>query len=396
MNAGNGSLKHFKETETIDTGNTASEQNCIIFIATLLYGSDAGLCNMISAQVKPYLICNPTNRTMKGFITSVIITIAFCGSMYAQKQELAAVIDTTLQVMKANSVNKNTVNWTRLREKALAEAKNAENGYQLGNVFRMILRETNDFHGSIFVGDSTFKWSRGERTLSDSIKNEWTKGVYLQSKLLPGHVGYLRVPYMSFDKQVALNAKAQALNDSLCSLLSQNVKGIVLDLRLNGGGAMFPMLLGLEQLLGDGEIGSFTSGGAVRWLLKDNSFYLDTMLMTSIIPKCSINAQTIPVAVIIGPATGSSGEFLAMGFKGRKNTVFIGTKTAGYITTTRGFNINDAVSILISTGYGKDRNGHVYKEALSPDITLTDEDSFNDIEHDKKVVKGCGWIEAQR
>lgn len=332
---------------------------------------------------------------MKTFIASLLIIKALCGTVFAQRPELVSVIDSTLQIMKANSVNKNTVNWNLLREKALVKAKNADNGYQLGDVFRMILRETNDFHGSIFVGDSTYRWIRNEPSLSDSIMNEWKKGVFLQSKVLAGNVGYIRVPYMSFADRTELDKKAQALNDTLCSLLSVNVKGIVLDLRLNGGGAMYPMMLGLKQILGEGQIGSFTSADSQHWLLKNNCFYLDTMLLTCIIPKCNIAAETIPVAVLIGPGTGSSGEFLAIAFKGRNNTIFIGTKTAGYITATKQFEINDAVNILISTCYGKDKKGRVYTQALSPDMYLNDDDSFNDIDHDNKVIKAAKWIQAQ-
>ena len=332
---------------------------------------------------------------MKVVFIALLAITAPITTVFSQKQELISVIDTTLQIMRANSVNKSTVDWNLLRKKALAKARDAENGYQLGDVFRMILKETNDFHGSVFVGDSTFKWIRKERSISDSIKKEWKKGIYLQSKVLDGNVGYLRVPYMSFGNRADLDKKAQTLNDTLCSLLSRNVKGIVLDLRLNGGGAMYPMMLGLKQILGDGQIGSFTSSGSERWLLKNNCFYLDTTLLTCITPKCNISANTIPVAVLIGTATGSSGEFLAISFKGRSNTIFLGEKTAGYVTATKGFKINDAVYLLISTSYGKDRKGRVYSEALSPDILSNDEDSFNDIDHDKKVVRASQWIQGR-
>ena len=123
---------------------------------------------------------------------------------------------------------------------------------------------------------------------------------------------------MSYAKKDELNKKAQALNDSLCALLDQNVNGIVLDLRLNGGGAMYPMMLGLEQLLHEGKLGSFEMKDHANWIIKNNAFYLDTSSLTSIVPKCSIPNRNIPVAVLIGQGTGSSGEFLAIAFKKRK------------------------------------------------------------------------------
>ena len=59
-------------------------------------------------------------------------------------------------------------------------------------------------------------------------------------------------------------------------LLDKHVTGIILDLRLNGGGAMFPMMLGLEQLLHDGKIGSF-----VTYLLASKLF-MPKMLITKL------------------------------------------------------------------------------------------------------------------
>ncbi|MFI5153974.1 MAG: S41 family peptidase [Chitinophagales bacterium] len=98
----------------------------------------------------------------------------------------------------------------------------------------------------------------------------------------------------------------------------------------------------------------------------------------------------------MAPATGSSGEFLAIAFKKRKNTVFIGSNTAGYITSTKGFKINDAVTLLLSTGYGKDREGQVYEDALSPDISIQAPDSFNDVKNDKKVLVATDWIKTKK
>ena len=287
------------------------------------------------------------------------------------------------------------MDWRRIEKNIYSEIATKENAYQLGPAFRMLFKSLNDFHGAFYCWDSTYKWQRSEPEYSDSIKNEWKKGVFLQKDILQDNIGYLRVPYMSFAERSELDKKAQSLNDSLCVLLDRNVNGIVIDLRLNGGGAMFPMMLGLEQLLHNGKIGSFTKTTG-DWILKDNSFYVDTTILTSINPICSIANKDIPVAVLIGPGTGSSGEFLAIAFKKRKNTIFIGTETAGYITATKGFKINDAVTLLLSTGYGRDRTGQIYDRALSPDVYIKDPDSFNDIKNDKKVLAAVKWIQAKK
>lgn len=332
---------------------------------------------------------------MKSITTLLAIICLTTNITFGQSKEVKFLLDTSIALMKNNAVNRDKVNWRKIEKEVYSQVATKENAYQLGSAFRTLFKSLNDFHGAFYCWDSTYKWQRPEPVYSDSIKNEWKKGVFLQTELLNGNIGYLRVPYMSFAERSELDKKAQSLNDSLCSLLDKNVVGIVLDLRLNGGGAMYPMMLGLKQLLHEGKIGSFT-GNAGDWLIKNNAFYLDTMLLTEITPKCQITNKDIPVTVLIGPATGSSGEFLAMAFKKRKNTVFIGTETAGYVTATRGFPINDAVTLLLSTGYGRDRTGQVYNQAISPDIFMEDPDSFNDIKNDNKVLSAVKWINAKR
>ncbi len=329
---------------------------------------------------------------MKLITSILILTSISIINVFGQSREVKFLIDTSIAIMKTNAVNRDKVDWKNIEAIAISQSINKENAYQLGPIYRMLFKSLNDFHGGFYCWDSTYKWNRQQPEYSDSIRNEWKKGVFLQKMIVQGNIGYLRVPYMSFTERNELDKKAQALNDSLCALLDQNVTGIILDLRLNGGGAMYPMMLGLEQLLGDGKVGSFETESHENWIIKDNSFFLDTNSLVTVIPKCNSNNRNIPVAVLIGPATGSSGEFLAIAFKKRKNTIFIGTNTAGYITSVKGFKINDAVTLLLSTGYGRDREGEIYDHALAPDINIKDPDSFNDIKNDKKVLAAVKWI----
>ena len=237
---------------------------------------------------------------MKKFIATLLsITALYVSTTFGQSEEVKFLLDTSIALMKSNAVNRNKVDWGRIEKNVYSQIATKENAYQLGPAFRMLFKSLNDFHGAFYCWDHTYKWQRPKPEYSDSIKNEWKKGIFLQKDILQDNIGYLRVPYMGFAKRSELDKKAQLLNDSLCALLNKNVIGIIVDLRLNSGGAMFPMMLGLEQLLHNGKIGSFTKN-AGNWILKDNSFYLDTTILTSIISKCRTVNKDIPVAVLMG------------------------------------------------------------------------------------------------
>jgi carboxyl-terminal processing protease len=298
-------------------------------------------------------------------------------SQEIKNKEIQLLIDSTISIMKNNSVNSNNVDWAILKENATLKATNLSSPYELGDIMRYFYRSVNDFHGAFFYRDSVFRFSRKEPLISDSIKNEWKKRSGIKSKLLRDNIGYLIVPSMPGASKSRFDSLAQSLNDSLCFLLTNNVKGIIIDLRTNGGGAIYPMVLGLEPLLQLELVGSFQTKIESKWLLKGHSFYIDTAKLASIIPKCSIDAANLPVAILTSNATGSSGEFLIMAFKGRRNTRILGTTTAGYVTVNDGFKINDEAFMNLSVGYGKDRNGKIY------------------IKHnDDKVIAATKWLKS--
>ncbi len=321
----------------------------------------------------------------------VVVTILFLNATsFAQSQEVKHLLDTTILLLKEHSVNARKIDWTKLTNKATADSKQIQSPSGLGPLMRYLFDAVNDFHGSFGYMDSVFKLPLRGIEPSDSVKNEWSKGIGIEVQTVAKGIGYLRIPYMSNEDKEGLDRKAQLLNDSLCALMQNNVRGLIIDLRLNGGGAMFPMILGISALLDTGRIGSFTADKSI-WYLRDRNFLLDTTTMATLDSVCII-ARNLPVAVLIGAGTGSSGEFLAVALKSRANTKFFGSKTAGYVTSIMGFNLAPSAYVHISTGYGADKNGRIYKQAIRPDVFVDAADSFNDLPNDGKVRAAIKWL----
>src|SRR5436190_7242611 len=329
------------------------------------------------------------------FIFFIVLIFFLKQPASAQSKEVRFLIDTCITILKQNSVNTRNVNWDTVKKNAIEKAADITDGYKLGSVMRYIFKSVNDFHGAFFYKDSTFKIEHKQTPVSDSVQKEWNKGISIKTKMLENNIGYLRIPYMPTGTREQNNANTQKLNDSLCSLLEKNIKGLVLDLRLNGGGDMHLMILGMQQLLGEGHVGSFHAKKKEDWILENNSFFANTFEIVSIIPKCNTNAQNIPIVILVGPGTGSSGEFFLMAFKGRRKTIFLGNETAGYVTVVAGLPVNKEAYMYISVGYGADRNGKMYKEALKPDIPFTSPDNFNNIPNDNKVKAAVNWLKRQ-
>lgn len=332
-----------------------------------------------------------------------ILALGFCclltslsNTVYGQSQNVTALLDTTIQIMQRQAVNTKLVDWKKTRDQAFSSAKSITDPYQLGPVIRNLYKAIDDYHGVFYYKDSTFRWNHKETTVSDSIMREWKRGAGIKTAFLEDNIGYLRIPGMQFSGKQSSDSNAQKLNDSLCHLLKKNIKGLVIDLRLNGGGAMYPMILGVQQLLEKGQVGSFQSKKQEKWYLTETSFSFDTTVLASIKPACAINGQKLPVAFLISPPTGSSAEFLLIAFKGRAKTILVGTETAGFVTGVAGFPINDAAYILLSTSYGRDRKGVMYISAFKPDILVSSTDSFNTIEQDEKVKQAVEWLKQNK
>lgn len=117
------------------------------------------------------------------------------------------------------------------------------------------------------------------------------------------------------------------------------------------------MIGGLAPLTGSGTVGSFVypDGTSEDWTLDNGVAFWDEMPMVSYAD--SVASDGTPVAVLIGPRTGSSGEATAIAFHGRPDTRFFGQATAGLTTANEPLALSDGALLILTMSVFTDRSG---------------------------------------
>ncbi|MEZ5013015.1 MAG: S41 family peptidase [Chitinophagales bacterium] len=317
-------------------------------------------------------------------------------------------VDDIYQTIKNNSVFRDSVNWIKVDHlfyEGMSEATSAEDTLQM---FVVVFRIMGDVHSSIQYQGKNYNYYIG---LDDSVyvrlkpdlakMQEETGKIY--AVMLDDQIAYLRIPaiyaFGAFGSE-----KGDVIAEALCTLLDQYAQAVIVDLRLNSGGNMYPMITGLSAILGNGILGSAHPGERASadftWLLEDGKLYFqypDTrILLDSLSAACFESAIYLPVAVLTGPLTASSGTATAIALHGRKNTLFIGEPTAkGYITGNSYYAFSPELTMMLSTHFNADRNGTIFTETIMPDLMVIGENNFDDLTNDSKIKQAIQWIEQQ-
>lgn len=197
---------------------------------------------------------------------------------------------------------------------------------------------------------------------------------------------------------------ANTLFDQLAAA-APSACGYVLDLRGNVGGNVWPMLAGLSPLLGDGNLGGernaagalsfyarFESGAAIVNEGEDKGatiFALDP-------GKPRLDLTRAPVALLIDDGVASSGEGVAVAFKGRAATRFFGSRTFGVASSNEGFQLSGGENLVITTAMMTDRNGRTYPSGVAPDSPVAAGAGRADDPDDAVIEAAKRWLEGRR
>ena len=150
---------------------------------------------------------------------------------------------------------------------------------------------------------------------------------------------------------------------------------------------MWPMLNGLDPLLGPGPFGAFRapSGQLQNWVRSGEGITVGGAASDRP-PFYTLGAADAPVAVLLGSRTASSGEMTAIALAGRARTRSFGARSAGFTTANVPIPLSDGSVLVITTAYARDRTGREFTGSMVPDEL---------VEEQEAEVAAVRWLEAQ-
>lgn len=196
---------------------------------------------------------------------------------------------------------------------------------------------------------------------------------HVASQMIENNIAYIQVD--SFDSGVA-----KAFEQQITELKNGGAKGIIIDLRSNGGGIV-------DEATGIADL-----------FLKKN----ETILITKgkedkeevTISKNDPIIQDIPVVVLVNEGTASASEILAGALKDKyPSTTIVGKKTYGKGVIQTLYNLSDGSGLKVTTEeYYTPNHNKINKEGIKPDVEINltkDEDGYYEtaIDKDAQILK---------
>jgi C-terminal processing protease CtpA/Prc len=188
-----------------------------------------------------------------------------------------------------------------------------------------------------------------------------------------GRVGVVRLPGIgSMPRSANSRRYASAALRAIRRLsASGRLCGWIVDLRNDPGGDMYPMLLSVGPIVGEGRLIGFSGRRGLQQFVSYRRGVLSGDGFTDRAPLVVPDLRPPPpVAVLIGEETASSGEAVAVAFRGRPQTRSFGWPTWGATTAARWNRLADGAELVVGGPYFVDRDGTVYRHGLEPDANV--------------------------
>jgi carboxyl-terminal processing protease len=309
-------------------------------------------------------------------------------------------LDKSLSIIEQNALNNKDIDWNKLRKDVYDKASDAQQYEDILNIYPFIFERINDHHGSLKFRSRTYSWNKPlQNESSMAIKLATKKYTTVRSERICKDIGYILVPGNSDFRGQHMDSITKSIKKAIAMVNDKNIKGWIIDLRVNTGGNMYPMIAGLNDFIGEGKVGGFltpTYQPDGNWIIKNGTFFVDSIKVTAVKYDGYPIKPNMPIAILISGNTASSGEMTAISTIGRKKSIVIGEISAGFTTSNLGFKLNDYSGLNLAVDYASDRKGKIYPKNIEPDIIVLNGDNFETLREDLKVIKAVSWIRGNK
>jgi len=280
----------------------------------------------------------------------------------SQHQKSEKYIEEVVLLLKTNSVNKNKIDWDVFKNEVLQFAQGSQSVEDTYPAIYFAIKKLGDNHSYFAPAVKT-----------EDPDNEKPLPV-LTDETVPEGIGYIRFPFCIGNEEQT-QQYISSITNKLAEQNTKNRKGWIVDLRNNFGGNMWPMLAAAGPFLSNGVQGYFITpdNKTTRWEYKDGKALSDTIMLAQNHHVISLHIKNPKIAVLIDNKTASSGEAMAVVFKGLPNVRFFGEKTYGVSTGCDSFTLSDGSRINLATSVFADRNKNKYGESIAPDLACSSE-----------------------
>jgi C-terminal processing protease CtpA/Prc len=266
------------------------------------------------------------------------------------------------------------MDWNGLRQRVFAKAGTAQTIPETYDAIRFLLTLLGDKH-------SYYVTASGENIFNPQSPTQSTgecTPAPLITPAIPADVGYVRI-------QITPATLPAAIQEALRKGDGTGTIGWIVDLRNSRGGNTWPALAGIGSLLGDGTAGFFVDAAnhPTPWGYTNGAAWLEKpeqdLAFVEAPYKLSVPHPRVAVLTDIGVA--SSGEAIAIAFRGRPNTRTFGTPTCGLSTAVKQFPLMRAgqnlprpqsARIAVVTDVMADRTMKKYGGVIEPDELVSD------------------------
>lgn len=287
---------------------------------------------------------------------SIILTLLIACIMVSCGDSNTRYVKKAIRIMDKNGIYAHGPEWEEAKLRAL-KAANPTTLEEAQEIVIQAAKVAGGKHTFLLRSDeksSGLESSRGKG--SKAAENDISADEMPSVWLLAEGVAVIKLPPFSGGEEEGVKYANKVL-----SALPDALNGVIIDLRGNRGGNMYPMIAAVHRFLPDDII--------LRLRMRKYTMDINVDYVMRVCEMERQSAIHCPVAIMTDEWTGSSGEAVLLCFRGLENTRTFGVPTAGYASCNQPFMLPDGSQLVLTTGTDVARTGEEFcDDPIQPDV----------------------------